>query len=187
MITPRICLDAGHGPRARSTYKNPVATDPEHALNWAMVQKIVRLFGDTHHVTQTRQDYFESPSPQERANIANGAEVDLFISIHFNAFKRPGACGPEVYYYRNSVTSRHISGGMADRITQETGRSCRVKAGGFKVLRVTHMPALLIEGAYMTNPDDRRDLETPDYPHKLAVGILRGIAECLKTLGRLPT
>jgi N-acetylmuramoyl-L-alanine amidase len=137
-----VCLDAGHGPASPGATHNGL---DEQSLNWAMVQKIVRLFGETNAIVQTRPDYFMTPSLQERARTSNAAHADLFVSMHFNAFTRPSACGPEVYFWKNSVKGRHAAALIGDMITSETGRSCRMRPEDFYVLRAVKCPAVLIE------------------------------------------
>ncbi|QGM22511.1 AMIN domain-containing protein [Spiribacter sp. 2438] len=50
-----------------------------------------------------------------------------------------------------------------------------VEQAGFAVLKSLDMPSVLVELAFITNPDEERRLNTPAYQHQLSRGILNGI------------
>ena len=174
-----IMLDPGHGPAAPGANYNG---HDEQALNFGLADEILALTNRSRHIHTTRPNFWNTPSLPDRARMANKLDVDLFISLHFDAYKAPSAYGAGVYYYGHP----DLADAMADRIKITTGMPCRVRKENFYVIKHTRMPALLVEGGFLTNPDDALALQTPEYPHKLAVSIWRGIAECLKIQGVLP-
>jgi len=50
-----------------------------------------------------------------------------------------------------------------------------VQQAGFMVLKSPYIPSLLIETAYITNPDDERELRNPAHQGRLAEAILAGL------------
>ena len=50
-----------------------------------------------------------------------------------------------------------------------------VQQAGFIVLKSPDMPSILVETAYISNPDEERKLRSGDHQQKLAAAILRGI------------
>jgi N-acetylmuramoyl-L-alanine amidase len=43
------------------------------------------------------------------------------------------------------------------------------------VLRGQNRPAVLIEGGYLSNPEEARKIESPEYRQKLALGVARAL------------
>ena len=55
-------------------------------------------------------------------------------------------------------------------------RNRGVKQAPFKVLVGATMPAVLVEVAFISNPDEEEALRTPDFQEKIAEAIARSIA-----------
>ena len=51
----------------------------------------------------------------------------------------------------------------------------RVEQAGFAVLKAPDIPSILIETAFITNPDEERRLNDPDYQEKLVNAIVAGV------------
>lgn len=117
---------------------------------------------------------------QERVNLANGAEADLFLSIHANKFSRPQVGGTETYYYKSDseafarVVHRHLQAatGFPDR---------KVKTAPFYVIKHTKMPAVLIETGFMSNPAENRQLMSPQFQDRVAKSLANAIREYYET------
>jgi len=61
--------------------------------------------------------------------------------------------------------------------------SCKTKAARFVVLREAWMPSVLVEVGYVTNPQESRRLNTPDYREAAAQSITQGILSYARELG----
>jgi N-acetylmuramoyl-L-alanine amidase len=55
-----------------------------------------------------------------------------------------------------------------------------VKKGNFHVIRETEMPAVLIEGGFVTNQDEGSMLRDRAYLDKIAKGVAEGIHKYIK-------
>ena len=64
-------------------------------------------------------------------------------------------------------------GGRLFRIL--AGGSARVEQAGFAVLKAPDIPSILVETAFISNPDEERRLNDPKYQDDLADALLRGI------------
>ena len=69
---------------------------------------------------------------------------------------------------------------LAELIQQELSevldiRNRGVKQAGFKVLKGIQMPAVLIEAAFLSNPEEERLLQDPDFQRRIVRGIVEGI------------
>jgi N-acetylmuramoyl-L-alanine amidase len=51
----------------------------------------------------------------------------------------------------------------------------QVEQAGFAVLKAPDIPSVLVETAFISNPDEEQRLRNPDYQEELAAAVLRGI------------
>ena len=112
-----------------------------------------------------------------RTDLANEVGVDLFVSIHSNALGSPAGTGTETFhYYYSSEASRRMAREIQTELVRELGLTDRgVKEAGFYVLRHTVMPAVLVEGAFLTNPNDLAMLADPAVRQRIAEAVGRGV------------
>ena len=91
----------------------------------------------------------------ERAQMANEWGADLFISIHTNAYDG-NSYGTECYIHPNDTSeTKQLSINVANTISSELGLYNRGhKEADFAVLRLSNMPAILIETAFIDNEEE---------------------------------
>jgi len=58
-----------------------------------------------------------------------------------------------------------------------------VEQAGFVVLKAPDVPSILVETAFISNPEEERKLRDPDYQRRLVDAIARGL---LRYLSRRP-
>lgn len=111
----------------------------------------------------------------ERVRMANQWPANYFISIHGNASLNTAANGTEVYVYRLYTQANWLAEQVLDGIVEMVGtKNNGVRANpSLYVLKNTHMPAILTELAYMSNPSDSEKLKNDQY--QFAQGIYNGI------------
>jgi len=171
-------LDPGHGGN------DPGAVSPDYKekdLALKLSKKIVNeLLPYQCQVKLTRKMDL-SLSLSNRAQLANSLNADLFVSIHINAgggtgfesFIHPDA--PELTrQYRNIVHSRVVSYLGGYQIT-DRGQ----KSADFAVLRLTKMPAILLENLFIDNSKDISFLTYEPFLAGLSNSIAAGIAASL--------
>jgi N-acetylmuramoyl-L-alanine amidase len=124
-----------------------------------------------------------------RVAIADGAGGDAFISIHANALGDPGYSGLTTFYGASSgfvtgvrrtsglVAASHALATDVQAATQaRTGEVDRgVQSADYYVLGNSHMPTVLVETGFITNPAEGQRLTSPAYDEALAAGIARGV------------
>ncbi|MGB9780852.1 N-acetylmuramoyl-L-alanine amidase family protein [Caldanaerobacter sp.] len=172
-----IAVDPGHGG------KDPGAVVGDYKekdinLNVALKLRDI-LIKKGIDVIMTR-DKDETVDLQQRCDIANKAHANYFISIHCNSFKDPSANGTETYAYPGSIDGRNLAQYVQNEIVKTLGTKDRgVKYEKFYVLKYTYMPAILVELAFMSNPDDLKLLLEKDSIFAEAIAV--GIEDFLKT------
>jgi len=200
-----VVLDPGHGGYdkgqvSRYGYEKDFALDVARKLRPLLQAKGAR-------VIMTREgDYFV---PLEvRAKIANAARNSIFVSIHFNATNDdPNATGFEIFSFTprgapstsdTTLTSSSYSMQPGSEVDAQSMAlsACiyhsllghipeydrGIKRARFAVLRLTKVPAVLIEGGFLTERGECKLIANKDWRAKLAGAIGVGI-ESYRALG----
>ncbi len=178
---PTIVIDAGHGGTDRGAKAHmPYCEEKKLCLQTArLVKQYLEQLG--YHVIMTRTTDSFIPLPR-RVEIANLSSSNIFVSVHFNSSKVPTAQGVEVFFFDSkeektrAVSSKKLAEAVLGRVIRRTSANSRgVKKGNFYVIRETHMPAILVEGGFLTNPEERSLLKSREYQEKIARGIADGV------------
>lgn len=187
---PLIIIDPGHGGDDFGTYSLGTPKYHEKYLNLStarLVKTFLQQFGYRVIMTRTDDTFL---SLEERALFANRLNPKLFVSIHYNSAPSREAEGIEVYYYRSNgnsgrtTKSKLLAEAMLDKvITQTQAKSRGVKHGNFAVIRETEMPAVLIEGGFLTCAKEMDKIKNASYQKSLAWGIAQGIRDYLAQQG----
>jgi N-acetylmuramoyl-L-alanine amidase len=183
-----IVIDAGHGGKdCGSANKSAGYEEKSLTLETALKTKeFLEEMGYTVILTRESDDYVPL---KKRAEIANSKGADLFVSIHYNHCPSREAHGIEVFVYKEKThshriqESHHLAEQVSTHVVKYTGLHSRgTKLGNLAVVRETKMPAILIEGGFLSNPTEREKIKDPRYRSNLAWGIARGVDHylCLK-------
>ncbi len=193
-----IVLDPGHGgfdKGARSSF----GSENEYALDVArQLRPLLQAKG--FRVIMTRENDVFIPL-EIRARIANATRDSIFVSIHFNATDtNREATGFEIF----SLTPRGApstaddalalsfvnmqAGSPVDAQSFELSTAVYhsmlghipefdrgIKRARFAVLRRTTIPAILVEGGFLTETGDSKRIADPAWRKKLAESICAGI------------
>lgn len=183
VLKPLIVLDAGHGGTDEGA-KVSAFMEKKISLTTALLtKKHLEELGYRVILTRSRDIYL---TLQRRVAIANKTKGSLFVSLHFNSSPSNEAHGIEIFYYDSkemwrSRASKRLANCILYRILDQTDAMSRgVKQGNFHVIRETDMPAVLVEGGFMTNHDERNKLRDREYLDRLAIGIAQGIDKYMK-------
>ena len=112
----------------------------------------------------------------ERSAKANRYRNAIFVSVHFNSSWKTSALGIETYY-RSSNSKKFADLVHAELIGNVGATDRGVKTANFSVLRRTKHPAILVEGGFVSNKDDRSAMMDPQYRQVVADSIARGILQ----------
>ena len=187
----KIVLDPGHGGTDPGSigYLSGNIMVKEIDVNLKISNKVLKILRDKgYNVIATRTtDTFVGLNT--RAEIANSANADLFVSVHNNSFTNSSAKGTlTMYAYDSPKTGQKISGKTIAQIMQnhlikatESQNRGLMKNSQIVVIRKTKMPAILLECLFMSNPDDLKKLKDEDRLDKIAEHVAMGIEDiCVK-------
>lgn len=176
-----VVIDAGHGGTDQGTKgKNPYCEEKRLCLQTArFVKKYLDQLG--YHVVMTRDTDVFVPLFR-RVEIARQADASIFVSIHYNSARTPAAQGIEVFFYdskeekQRASASKRLADVILSRLIRRTSAHSRgVKHGNFYVIREISIPAIIVEGGFISNPAERANLRSIDYQEKIARGVADGI------------
>jgi N-acetylmuramoyl-L-alanine amidase len=159
--------------------------------------KVVLTRSDDRQLKPSKQDDL-----QRRAQIADDADADVFVSIHFNAVadQVEKVSGAEVYRFtprhqppvtraQRRLDDEMLNPGngndpwnslLAYSIQRRLLTEMKLDDRGFKhdrlaVLRLVSCPAVLVEGGFLSNTAEARKIATAAYRQQLAEAIANGI------------
>jgi N-acetylmuramoyl-L-alanine amidase CwlD len=182
-MNPRlIVIDPGHGGSDTGAMHNGLV---EKNLTLDISERLKSvLLARGWQVKLTRETDVDVYAPndsahdelQARCDVANNNGARLFISVHINSFTSSGLNGTTVYYYKSSDygLARAVHERLASSLpTNDDG----VQKANFYVIHHTAAPAILVETAFLSNPEDAAYLRSPGFLQKVAVGIADGVGK----------
>jgi len=111
-----------------------------------------------------------------RHEIIRQNNAHMVISIHLNSFSDRSVRGAQVFYNEGSQSSRMLAETIRDELVNNLPYAkTNLKYGDYYILKATSAPSVMVEGGFLTNPDEERLLQTPEYQQKLAYFIFCGI------------
>ncbi|HPB09502.1 MAG TPA: N-acetylmuramoyl-L-alanine amidase [Candidatus Cloacimonadota bacterium] len=173
----KVCLDAGHGGKDSGAVGQRPFTRQEKDINLKIALLLEEeLLAKGCRVLMTRRTD-RTLSLLSRAEFANRYRADLFVSIHANASENEAAEGMEVFTFPGSVKGQQIAQAvLRSMLATCPGHKDRgVKEANFAVLRLTAMPAVLVECEFLTNPKQLSFLMDPANQRAIATAIGGGI------------
>ena len=169
-----VVIDPGHGDQ------DPGTISPgglyEKNINLQVAQRVAGLLEQKGlGVVMTRRDdrFIEL---EERADIANRRNADLFVSIHSDSAPNRSVQGFTVYVARAGSPDAFRAAGAISQAMAGTGSDSHgIREADYKVLVQTSGPAVLVELGYLSNSQDAARLRDPAYQNRLAQAIANGI------------
>lgn len=166
-----VVIDAGHGGRdigghLGKVYEKHLALDTAMRLEYYLKQKGYRT------VMIRKDDTFVPLS--QRAAIANRYPGAIFISVHYNSTWKKNVEGIETFYY--SARSKGLADACHSGMQRNTGAADRgVKYARYYVLRHNNLPAILVEGGFLSHSGECAKVMKGAYRDQLARGIVDGV------------
>ena len=191
-----ICLDPGHGGKDPGNQDGKKQEKQFVLLLAKELQKLLKEAGLKAVLTRSNDKFVDL---EARPDLARRNRADLFVSLHYNAARNPEVTGAEVYCLTppgasstnargEGATSRAFPGNRKDEknalLAYQIQKALKTKAGlddrglkraRFAVLRGATMPAVLVEGGFMTAPGEAQHIYDAPHRRQLARAITDGI------------
>ena len=148
-----VVLDPGHGGSDPGACANGLKEKLITLPVCNLIKEELERHGIVVKFTRTTDVY---KGLSERAAYANSVGASLFVSNHCNSASATSARGTECYSYPTAgIATTRLSANVSARLASTLGIPNRgAKQANFAVLRLTNMPAILVENAFISNSSD---------------------------------
>jgi len=177
-----IILCSGHDRRCQGVVFQEIREHTEvkkiNSLVISMFPSVIYLDSDIAPGNRSYGCAFRTLSWKVRA--INSLSPDIAIETHLNAYFDPKVSGCETLYYPENDNEKIAKIIQFELVSKIGNRDRGVKAReDLFILRRTYCPTFIIEPLFLTNPDDRKLLSSPEI---IAQGIVNAIKEIKKFL-----
>lgn len=204
---PTVVIDAGHGGNDEGAKSKGVL---EKSLTLDMAFRLEAALHKRGFATVLTRNYDHYVALSQRVMVANLLEGPaVFVSIHFNQGSEGNINGIETFYAsiktppardwtwigffgpsREVDSGEDLAASIQSTVIAKTGARDRgIRGRDLYVTRNTRVPAVLIEGGFLTNTMESHLLQDEDYANRLAEGIAEGIdlwSQALPKKGPVP-
>lgn len=181
-----LVIDPGHG-GADAGVTGPGGT-PEDDINLAISKKLAeycrRAGAEVILTRETEASLQEGKRGdlQARADMAEAAEADLFLSLHCNSYIGDShQHGAQIFYEKNQEESQRLAETLQNRVKTDLGNTERTALPhpDSYLLKHLSLPAVIVEMGFLTNPEEEELLRQEDYQWEIALSLYVGIWEYL--------
>ncbi|WP_051531568.1 N-acetylmuramoyl-L-alanine amidase [Clostridiisalibacter paucivorans] len=189
-----IVVDPGHGGDNNKLYNGRIGDsgsispftntkEKDLALTVSLkLREVLKSRGYNVVMTREKDEYIDL---YKRSDIANAANADAFVSIHFNSTENiSSATGIETLYcpsnkktQTNPKDQYAFAKIMQDTLASGVNRKNRglLNKPGYVVVREPNMPSVLMELGFLTNKEEERLVRTKDYQNRAVKAIADGL------------
>lgn len=112
----------------------------------------------------------------DRVALSNKYDPDITISINQSKFRDEKMQGTETFYYIGDEIGKKLSEHIQKQLVSELKlKDLGTKEGDLYILRETNNPSVMVNVAFLTNPEEERLLSEPEFRHNAANAIAKGI------------
>ena len=172
----KIVIDAGHGGSDYGALRGSI-NEKDITLDVAKrVKTLLAKQGYTVVMTRETDKYL---SLQERCDITEASQPDIFISIHVNSSVKPEITGVETHYYHQEslALAQTVHAAIASNIKSNNRGLFKSK---FYVINHTTVPAILCEIGFISNDKERDELNSEKRKQDTAKSIQEGVNNYFK-------
>jgi N-acetylmuramoyl-L-alanine amidase len=195
-----VVIDPGHGgQKTGATSIEDDTNEKDLTLDWARrLAPLLAAGGWQVFLTRTND---QDVSLSNRVAFAEERKADLFISLHFNSaapsqeqagvetfFLTPAGMpstltrgyedDPSLVFFNNAFDSENVEYAfrLHRALVHVTGKDRGLRRARFlTVLQGQNRPAILIEGGYLSNPREARQISDPAFRQQLAEALARAL------------
>ena len=166
-----VMLDAGHGGSDCGAIRNNIN---EKDIVLDITKRVEKMLKKKGYVVAMTRDTDKYVSLEERVDMSEVFNPDIFISIHVNSSNSDSPYGIETHYYKDNslMLAKYMHAEMLNNINSKDRGLFKSK---FYVINHTTAPAVLLEVGFISNPQERAQLVTESRKNATAKAIVEGI------------
>jgi N-acetylmuramoyl-L-alanine amidase len=185
----KVFINPGHAPGGNP---DPGAVGPSGLREADVVAEVAAQVADYLNGAGCEAISYQSDSLQDICNQANGWGADLIVSIHCNSFTSAAATGMEIWTSRGQTRADRLATLIMSQMAGEFptlpvrgdwSDGDVDKEAGLYVLINTSAPAVLVELAFISNPNEEAILGSVEGKRMFAAAIARGVTDHIVKVG----
>jgi N-acetylmuramoyl-L-alanine amidase len=179
----KIFINPGHAPGG---YPDPGAVGPSGLRESDVAVDVGAMVSVYLKSAGCEVIVYQSDSLQDICDRANAWGADAVISIHCNSFTSPTATGMEIWTSRGQTRADSLASYIMSQMAREFptlpvrgdwSDGDVDKEAGLYVLNNTDAPAVLVELAFISNPNEEAILASHEGKRMFAAAIARGVTD----------
>lgn len=185
-----ITIDPGHGGRDPGTMYNSIkekdlnleisrALEKELTKNGAIVYMIRTSDIDLSSIYDSKK---KRGDLYRRLLKIKENKSDLYLSIHINWYQSSAHKGAEVLYNSINKNNKILADAIMNEFKTNQKSKREIKKTNLYMYKNITIPGVLIETGYLSNPTERRLLQSESYQKELAKSITNGVKNYLKAI-----
>ena len=185
-----ITIDPGHGGRDPGTMYNSIkekdlnleiskALEKELTKNGAIVYMIRTSDIDLSSIYDSKK---KRGDLYRRLLKIKENKSNLYLSIHINWYQNSTHKGAEVLYNSINKNNKILAEAIMNEFKTNQKSKREIKNTNLYMYKNITIPGVLIETGYLSNPTERRLLQSESYQKELAKSITNGVKNYLKAI-----
>lgn len=164
-------IDAGHGGEDFGAVGSFNTKESEFVLEASYeLKRLLERNGEACQLVRTSD---VDMTIRERLEKIENLKGDYFVSLHMNSSIDKDISGTEVYIFQKGTKSEELAKNIRDRLTSHLKNNNRgVREASYQILRELDIPAVIVEGEYLSNEEVERKLKPKEYGKIVAEGCL---------------
>lgn len=185
-----IIVDAGHGGvDGGAVSPNGTVESPLNLSIAGKIEELFTFFGENTLMTRESEEIIYPPQCQSirkkkiydtnsRTELVNQQENAVMISIHQNSLpSSPQTHGAVVFYNKESGAEEigeRIQSTLNQVINTENEKEARQISKDIYLMNHCHHPAVLVECGFLSNREDEKNLQDPEYQKIITAAVVCG-------------
>lgn len=196
MATPAtsktIVVDAGHGGEDGGAVASDGVMEADINLRIALkLQNLLEQSGATVILTRSDENAIynldkktlrdkKNSDIKNRVKIGNNSSADIFVSIHLNKIPQSEYYGWQTFFKDGSEEGKRLATCIQNNLNeaiQKENKRVPLKINNVYIIKHVEIPISIVECGFLSNPEEREQLEDNSYQNKLAWGIYNGVMD----------
>ena len=194
MATPAtsktIVVDAGHGGEDGGAVASDGVMEADINLKIALkLQNLLEQSGATVILTRSDENAIynldkktlrdkKNSDIKNRVKIGKNSSADIFVSIHLNKIPQSEYYGWQTFFKDGSEEGKRLATCIQNNLNeaiQKENKRVPLKINNVYIIKHVEIPISIVECGFLSNPEEREQLEDNSYQNKLAWGIYNGV------------
>lgn len=185
LIGKIIVIDPGHGGVDNgASYKDVKEDDINLEISLKLTKEfekqgatVILIRDGDYDLSKPNALYRKKSDFDNRIKVINNSKAEIYLSIHLNYYGNPKYFGPQVFYTTNFKENETIASFIQEELNKNlnTKRKIKINSSSNYMYPKLNIKGVLIECGFLSNYNERNNLQSDEYQLKLASIITKSI------------